>query len=198
MIIPDRGKRTYYICEAHLFVHLIDLRKIAEEMSREDIILTYQGKLDEVVIQELLHFAETILKEQSIEKKLRKKIFIVLVESLQNSYKHQIPDSTKKRQSFTVALTKDQGEFHLAIGNYIQDSDQKQLEERLKRINEMSKDELQENYRLTLGDGVQSEKGGSGLGLMEIARKSGGRLEYEFSSSENGATYFSLQINILK
>ena len=59
-------------------------------MSRDDIMLTYQGKLDETVVDELLHFSETILYEQGIEKNLRKKIFVILVETLQNSLKHQL------------------------------------------------------------------------------------------------------------
>jgi len=41
-----------------------------------------------------------------------------------------------------------------------------------------------------------SEKGTAGLGMIDIARKSGKELEYNFSSLNDNLTFFSLSVKI--
>ena len=176
---------------------LIDLKKIADTLSEKDIILTYQGSLNEVVIMDLLRMTEGILKDKSIEKGLRKKVFIILVESLQNSFKHSMGLSEQQNR-FTVALTRKEGCFDLVLGNYIPLGAKEELKSRLSSVNEMTKEQLSAKYLEVLNDGVMSDKGGSGLGLMDIVRKSGNKLNYDFVGVDDSRCYFTLQINISK
>lgn len=177
---------------------MIELKEIADGMSSKDIVLAYQGKLDSGIVDELLSFSESILIERQVDKKLKKKVFIILVEALQNSSKHQIMAPSGKPLDFTVALKVAKEGFTLLCGNYITSDSKRVLLERIEEINGLSEEELSKLYLTTLDNGVQSDVGGSGLGLMEIARKSGNKIDYNFQEVEENKVYFTMQVNITK
>jgi hypothetical protein len=70
------------------------------------------------------------------------------------------------------------------------------LQARIDRINAMDKDELKQYYQDVLSLEGFSEKGGGGLGFIDIARKSGQKLNYEFLKIDENFSFFSLYIKI--
>jgi hypothetical protein len=70
------------------------------------------------------------------------------------------------------------------------------LKSKLIRINGMTKEELKEYYKEVLNNDEFSSKGGGGLGMIDIARKSGQKLNFQFVPVDNNFTFFSLNIKI--
>ena len=70
------------------------------------------------------------------------------------------------------------------------------LDQRLKKINSLDKEDLRDYYREVLGNGSVSNKGTAGLGMIDIARKSGNKLEYEFLDIDEEFSFFSLNVKI--
>jgi transposase-like protein len=70
------------------------------------------------------------------------------------------------------------------------------LERRLVAINGMDKDELKLYYQEVLNNGNVSDKGTAGLGMIDIARKSGNKLEYQFLPVNDTSSFFCLNIKI--
>ena len=68
--------------------------------------------------------------------------------------------------------------------------------DKLEDINAMGKEELKEFYKNVLNNGQMSEKGGGGLGMIDIARKSGQKLDYGFMPFDDNHSFFSLNVNI--
>ena len=60
----------------------------------------------------------------------------------------------------------------------------------------MDKEELREYYQLSLNNSMVSNKGTAGLGMIDIARKSGNKLEYEFLEIDKDFSFFSLNVKI--
>ena len=60
----------------------------------------------------------------------------------------------------------------------------------------MSAGELKIKYLAKLNSTKLSDKGGAGLGLMDIARKSGKKLEYDFENISEKISFFSLIVNV--
>ena len=60
----------------------------------------------------------------------------------------------------------------------------------------MDKDALKVYYKEVLNNGEMSAKGGGGLGMIDIARKSGKKLEYKFDNVDNEYSFFSLNIKV--
>jgi len=70
------------------------------------------------------------------------------------------------------------------------------LKERLDQINNMNPEELRDQYKELINKSAFSEKGGAGLGLLVIARKSSNKFEYDFRKLGEKKTYFTLKVNI--
>ncbi len=179
---------------------LIDLKKIAESMSEQDLIFAYQGYVNDEMVNDILQMAEIKLKPESVKTSVKRKIFRVLFEGIQNSYKHQnnvLANDAEMRKISTV-LARKGGFYELSIGNYILNDDIIRLKKNIDQINGQKKDELRENYRMTLNNNARTKSGGSGLGLMDIARKTGERLNYNFSGVNADVSYFTINIKVNK
>ena len=66
------------------------------------------------------------------------------------------------------------------------------LKRRIKRINRSSHEEIKELYKFILNHQRISAKGGGGLGLVDIARKTGNKLEYAFKEYDENYSFFYL------
>jgi hypothetical protein len=96
-----------------------------------------------------------------------------------------------------VLVVKENHGYYIRTGNYIQTDKVNELSDRLEALNSMNKEELNEHFRLHLKDSVDShEKRSSGLGLVEIARKSTGNLVYDFVEVDQNTSFFCLNIQI--
>jgi len=74
----------------------------------------------------------------------------------------------------------------------------KKLRSWLDKINDVagSREELRALYKQVLSNGIFSEKGGGGLGFIDIAKKSGQKLEYDFRPVDDDYSFFVLEISI--
>jgi hypothetical protein len=60
----------------------------------------------------------------------------------------------------------------------------------------MDKEELREYYQLSLNNAMVSNKGTAGLGMIDIARKSGNKLDFEFLKINEETSFFCLNVKI--
>ena len=68
------------------------------------------------------------------------------------------------------------------------------LVQRIDLLNAMDELELKQAYKKTLREGSFSDKGGAGLGLIEIARKSTEKLRYDFDDTGEGRYFFTFNV----
>ena len=87
-------------------------------------------------------------------------------------------------------------QYNIITGNYIKVENVEMLKKRLDEINLLSKDELKDYYKAVLNNGEMSAKGGGGLGMIDIARKTGQKLNYSFMPVDDVYSFFSLNIKI--
>jgi hypothetical protein len=169
------------------------------DQSNGNIILFYKGNVDSDVINHVLDTVEDKMVEVNEQSKLRKKIYNVLVESLQNLYHHvdRVPedfeDQTAEKFGLLVVKKVDSG-YKIITGNFVHSENVEKLEEKIKRINRSSHEELKELYKFILNHQRISAKGGGGLGLVDIARKTGNKLEYTFKEYNDKYSFFYLNI----
>ena len=93
-------------------------------------------------------------------------------------------------------IGKDEEMYNIMTGNYIITENIPPLTEKMDRINKMDKDELKALYKEILNNDSFSEKGGGGLGLVDIARRTGQKLGYNFKLIDDEYSFFSLDIKI--
>ncbi len=176
-----------------------NIENYISEKTEGSIILLYKGNVDSEVINHVLDTVEDKMVGVNEQPKLRKKVYNVLVESLQNLYHHvdSVPsdyeDQSSEKYGLLVVKKVDNG-YRIITGNFVHAENIEKLEEKIKRINRSSHEEIKELYKFILNHQRISAKGGGGLGLVDIARKTGNRLEYAFKMYNKNYSFFYLDI----
>jgi hypothetical protein len=86
--------------------------------------------------------------------------------------------------------------FQIQAGNIVDFDMAATLRAKLSEVNGFTHEELRLRYVECLCNNDWSEKGGAGLGLLSMAKKSNGPLDYQFLELEDGMYLFTLGILI--
>jgi len=167
-------------------------------MMSQKLILVYQGDFTQESTKSILSMAERNLDSSGEESSIKRKVFNVMVEALQNIVKHsdELVDGQVRSHAAIFLIGKESNRYSIMTGNPIQKSHVPKLEKNLEQINGLDKDGLKELYKEIIKNTTISEKGGAGLGFVDMARKSGGKLEYEFPEMNNEYCFFCLKVNV--
>lgn len=176
-----------------------DIDNYLKAQANNNVILYYKGNIDSDVINHVLDVVENKMVEVNEQGKLRKKVYNVLVESLQNLYHHvdKVPDDFEDQNSEkfgVLQVQKVDNGYKIITGNFVHSENIEKLEEKIKRINRSSHEEIKELYKFILNHQRISAKGGGGLGLVDIARKTGNSLDYMFKVYNDQYSFFYLNI----
>jgi len=170
-------------------------------MNSGDVILAYKGSISSELITNVLEVIDAKLEDLVDKKSIKKKLYNVLVESLQNLYHHidDLPDDYNG--SFDVhfgifVIAMEQGAYKVSTGNFIRNDKIVALKERLDKIKSMDKNELKDLYKFILNNQEFSKKGGGGLGLIDMAKRTDGNIDYNFMEYNKDYSFFNLDIFI--
>jgi hypothetical protein len=155
----------------------------------------YKGIFNPTLTDKILSLTETNMTITGEVSKTQKKVYFVMVESLQNITRHQDLSQTEDNQAFFVVQNKN-GIYDLTSGNVIEQSNISDLKTQLDKINSLNPDELKDHYKHVLENTGMSDKGGAGLGLIEMARRSGNKLAYDFETLNENLSYFYFKSKI--
>jgi hypothetical protein len=179
-----------------------NINEYYSQISKRDILLAFKGSITSELINEVLEAVEQKLEKNNEDGKTRKKLYNVLVESLQNLYHHieetheGIEEDLDPKFGILIIEKDKNGEFVVTTGNFVAVVKTKFLKEKIDKINSLSKDELKDMYKFILNHQKISAKGGGGLGLVDIARKTGKKMIYNFYPYNDKYVFFDLRIEI--
>ncbi|MCG8385209.1 MAG: SiaB family protein kinase [Cytophagales bacterium] len=173
--------------------YIFDLHKT---MLDNHLILVYEGEFTQEITKSVLAMAERNMDSSGEESTTKRKVFNVMVECLQNIVKHA--DDVKNNHSAIFMVGKQENEYIIVSGNPIQKDSVDDLTERLDHINSLDKDGLKNLYKDIIKNTEISDKGGAGLGFVDMARKSGNPLEYEFVEIDGTSSFFCLRSSIAR
>jgi hypothetical protein len=172
-----------------------------KQNSKDEVLFLYNGEVSNSFLADSLGTIEAQLEKAP--SKARKKIFNVLVEAMQNLYHHSSvlpPDSSEelKGKYAVCILSKNCVGYHVITGNFVNEKQKTFLDNHLSHINNLDKEELKNLYKEILDNQEFSEKGGGGLGMVDIARKSGSKIKFEFHNYSENYYFFSINVNIVE
>ena len=153
------------------------------------------------MLTSILRIMEEKLAQMETNVNLRKKVFNVMLECMQNLYHHSIENDgldafEKDQRGGLIMAAKNDDGYSVMTGNFVENENAGDLRERLEEVNSLSRGELKELYRFLLAEGGLSSKGGAGLGIVDIARKSGKKLEFGFIPFDKTSQFFSLNVKV--
>lgn len=173
-----------------------------KNMQLNNIIFVYQGEVTADLVSSILHMMENKLDGDGEDKKIKKKVFNVMVECLQNVYHHldTLPvgetQGDVNDRTALLMIGKEEKDYYVITGNHIQNDRINDLKRKLERVNQADKQELKALYQEILANESFSEKGTAGLGMIDIARKSGQKLGYDFHPVNDVYSFFSLEAKV--
>ena len=153
----------------------------------------YKGAISDDVTDNLIELADADTRGGGLGKS-KKKVSFLMAESFQNIIRHGLKDDDDQLIPGSFGLTNREGEIHIFSANHITQEQGNDIQEKLSSVNELDPTELKDSYRKILEGGEFSEKGGAGLGLIEMARKSGKPLQYSLTPAGDRVE-FCMQID---
>lgn len=158
-----------------------------------DVLMVYKGDFGKDSIMPIINIIEEKMKAENDVGS--KGFFLILVELLQNVSRHNIENKGFKDGIFMITEAGD-GEYWTSVGNIVDTATRDLLVERIDELNAMDAMDLKKAYKKTLREGSFSDKGGAGLGLIEIARKSSDKLHYSFDDMGDGMGMHFFTFNV--
>jgi hypothetical protein len=169
-------------------------------MKAHEITLVYEGEITHQITKAFTSLAESNMKEEAETGPVQKRVFHVMVECLQNISKHAEDNSNIEDSSFSgrgiFLVSKGDQEYNITTGNIIDNRRIKELKDMLERINKLDKPGLKELYKEQIQKGKLSDKGGAGLGFIDIKRKTGKQLIYHFLPITEYTSFFLLTSSV--
>lgn len=178
------------------FNFIKSISNIYDEMIENGFSLVYLGEFSHEITKMFTSMAESDMEKQSEERSVQRKVYHVMVETLQNMNKHsdEIRDGNIGSGLFIIGKKDDT--YYIITSNMVARRHKDDLENALISVNNATKEELKEMYKKQIKEGKLSAKGGAGLGLIDIARKTGETLNYQFLQLDNDNFFFILKVEI--
>ena len=168
-----------------------------DEMERNGFSLVYEGEFNHDIMKMFTSMAEKDMDKLNEERSVKRKVFHVMVECLQNMTKHSDEYSEDFRAGSGLFIVgKKDANYYVITANKIQKDRIDYLRDAIDDINSKTKDELTALYKKQIKEGSLSDKGGAGLGLIDIARKTGEKLDYQFLPLDDNNFFFLLKVKI--
>lgn len=170
-----------------------------KSMKAHEITLVYEGEITHQITKAFTSLTESNMAKEDEPGTVQRKVFHVMVECLQNISKHA-DDFTSSDFLFSgrgiFLVSKGDNEYSVTTGNAVDNDRIEELTEMLENINRLGKEELKTLYKKQMKEGRLSDKGGAGLGFIDIKRKTGRDLEYHFLPISDDTSFFLLTSTI--
>ena len=166
-------------------------------MAENNVYLIWSGHISIEVEKEVISLTETKLSEEDIELNLRRRIFSVLVEIIENVAKYSPGKEPEEKFGMPVAMIRlEDDEYTLTTGNLILNERVEDLKGKLDTINKFDKVGLKELFRKSLSGQTISSNSTGNMGLIDMARKSGSKLVYQFEQLNELYSYYVLTVKV--
>lgn len=181
---------------------VFDLRAWHLQKQVGDKVIDFVGEINPEIISSTLEQIESYFDTMDVKGSVRKKVYNVVVECFQNLFHHsdvapsEFVDGVSYSKFGTLMVVKDGTFYRITTGNFIKSDKQLMLKDRIDQLNSLSDLEIKTLYRDILSNDEYSNKGGGGLGMLDIVRKTGNKLEYQFFPASSGHLFFTMDVYI--
>ncbi|MBE0653811.1 MAG: hypothetical protein IH594_08430 [Bacteroidales bacterium] len=167
-------------------------------MLKQEIILEYTGHLTFSTTGRLLTMLKRKMSNLGIPLTVYKKILSVMIEVLENVYKYSEHYSNNpfilQNCIPSFKLLRNPSGYCLQCSNPLLNIHIPELRDKLEIVNSKTYEELRQLYHQTITNGKFSNKGGAGLGIIEMAKISGNPLNFSFKEINEEYSLYTLEI----
>lgn len=159
----------------------------------EAVVFLHEGPVDHVRLEQLIELAEARSMEAMDGVMLRKRLMNVLVEGLENVHRHTPPEMADT--GFALLVRKGDG-YRIVLGNALPSASAALLAHRVEILNAMDEADLREHYLKLLANTGRTERGGAGLGLLTLARKSTRPMVMHTAARDASTVHIAIELTL--
>jgi Family of unknown function (DUF6272) len=168
-----------------------------KDMQDNNVIFVYKGVVNSDLVTHVLEMMSEKMEEDGQDKRLSKKVFNVMVECLTGAYTDEALEGKAGYDPTTVLLVKrEDATYVVATGHYIHNPKVQGIKLMLDKINNMTVEEMKDFYQTVITREDPAATGFTDLAIIDLARKSKHKLQYQFKYISPEFTFFSLESRI--
>lgn len=168
--------------------------KIHESMLANHIMLVYEGEVNQDITKAFTTLTQKNLEEDNAASlPIKKRVYHVMVECLQNIGKHSdnIESGEPELPGNGVFMVSKSSEgYSVVTGNPIANTRIAEITKMLDKVNSMDQDQIKAYYKEKILASRISEKGGAGLGFIDIVKKTGNKIDFHFAKINDITSFF--------
>lgn len=167
-------------------------------MKSKEVLIDHYGPLSYEEIGYLLNKMTASLNHFNLSIVVKKKVYAAMVESLENVYKHQDVIEGNGNYLPRFSLTMQDDFIQLCASNSVLNAKVGLITDRIEKVNKLDRAELKLFYKDIILNGLVSDKGGAGLGIVNIAKVTENKIEYKFDRIDDDFSYFTIDAKVLQ
>ncbi len=156
----------------------------------------FSGQFNDEHTARLITLGEEVLEREDAQRNLRGRLAFVVVEAYQNIIRHRarLPEEREQREGRCMFVLRSTGPGHEVIAiNPILAAEEAKLIATMERIKGVDLKGLKDMFLDGLRNQQRTERGGAGLGLIEMTRRSGHSLMHRLQELDPAHRLFTLQ-----
>ncbi len=161
--------------------------------STGNVVFAHRGMLDRLDLDRLLALSEVHCDAVSVGVSTRKRLMNLLIEGLENIRNHTPTELMGTAFAFLVFGA---GGYRLAFGNAAPQVIVTALSHRIDILNEMDEADLREHHLRLLANEGRTERGGAGLGLLTLVRKSSGPIVAHTFPRDDRTAFLAFELEL--
>lgn len=163
-------------------------------------IIDYYGPVQYETVGDLIHELKRKSQTLGIQTGLYKKLLLVMIETLENIIKYnECPASLNGNSTQThpsIRIEKNRKTYKITSSNLLNNTHIPIIKNKIYYLNTLDQQGLKDYYKSIITNGKFSQKGGAGLGLIEMAKISGHKIDFDFVAVDQDYSRYKLQVVI--
>jgi hypothetical protein len=176
----------------------LDAYALYKGLAGDDLCFAYSGEFHDQHTGRLIDIGEAAMEGNTSARGARQRLAYVMVEAYQNIIRHRarLPEELARAHGRSLFLLRSHGEAqHVIAMNPVPVSERAELERALAGLEGLDPVSLKERFLNKLSQEGMGERGGAGLGLIEMARRSGQDLKHRITALDKDHLLFVLQVS---
>jgi hypothetical protein len=165
-------------------------------MANDNYLIAIRDNFENILIKSVLKITANKIQKEEIEEHIKKRIFSVIVECVQNICRSD--KDVQKEKNSILLLNKTTVGYKVIAGSNINSERKKRLELLMNHLNSKTNLELNQQWTLMLMDKANlTKEKKEDLALFYLYMKSDRNVKYYIDDDINGNYFFMIQIEIL-
>jgi len=179
----------------------LELLKHYKKMCERNIIVDFRGAISHDMLVGMAELVKSKSSQEFGRANIVKKIFSVFIEMAQNialysAEKVHLDDSNADVGAGIIMVTENNKNYTIISGNLVEKQAIPGIIAHCEKINRLDKEGLKQFYKKQIKLPRRKGKRGAGVGLIDIARKSGNPIQYNVNPVDHLNSFVVLSVNI--